>query len=145
MELTSPVIELPMGAVAPVLTFDHWVATEPSWDGGNVKISVNGGVFSQISPTLFVFNPYNQRLQSGNTNPLKGQWAFSGTDAGSLSGSWGESQIDLGSLVKAGDRMVFRFDFGVDGCNGAEGWYLDNVRVTATGLAPRRIGGRVTP
>jgi Zn-dependent metalloprotease len=145
MELTSPAIELPMGIVAPVLSFDHWVATEPTWDGGNVKISVNGGAFTQISPTLFAFNPYNQRLQSGNTNPLKGQWAFSGTDAGSLSGSWGESQIDLGSLVKAGDRVVLRFDLGVDGCNGAEGWYLDNIRVTATGLAPRRSGGRVTP
>ncbi len=84
MELTSPAIEIPQGTVDPVLTFDHWVATESTWDGGNIKISVNGGGFTQLSPSFFDFNPYNRRLQSGNSNPLKGQWAFSGTDAGSL-------------------------------------------------------------
>jgi hypothetical protein len=40
---------------------------------------------------------------------------------------------------------VLRFDLGVDGCNGAEGWYLDRVRVTAEGRAPRQPGGRVAP
>lgn len=145
MELISPMIDVPMGTLNHILTFDHWVATEPSWDGGNVKISVNGGVFAQISSNHFIFNPYNRRLQSGNTNPMKGQWAFSGTDAGSLAGSWGQSQIDLGPLVSAGDQVVLRFDFGVDGCNGAWGWYVDNVRVIATGIAPRSTSGRVRP
>jgi Zn-dependent metalloprotease len=145
MELTSPVIEVPQGTLSPTLTFDHWVATEPSWDGGNIKISVNGSAFMEIPPADFLFNRYNQRLQSGNTNPMKGQWAFSGTDAGSLNGSWGQSQVDLASLVNAGDRVVIRFDLGVDGCNGAKGWYVDNVRVTATGITPRRSGGRVRP
>ena len=80
-----------------------------------------------------------------NTNPLAGQMSFTGTDQGSLSGSWGQSQIDLGSLVVAGNRIVLRFDLGVDGCNGAEGWYLDNVQVVVTALAPRQSGGRVSP
>jgi trimeric autotransporter adhesin len=145
MELTSPTIEIPRGTTSPVLSFDHWVATEATWDGGNLKISVNGSAFTQVSTSHFDFNPYNRRLQSGNSNPMKGQLAFSGTDAGSLSGSWGESQIDLDSLVQAGDQVVLRFDFGVDGCNGAWGWYVDNVRVVATGSEPRRPGGRVRP
>ena len=145
MELTGPTIEIPRGTQGPILTFDHWVATEPTWDGGNVKISVNGGPFMQIAPGLFLHNSYNDRIRTGNTNPLAGQYAFTGTDQGSLSGSWGQSQIDLGSLVTAGDRIVLRFDLGVDGCNGAEGWYLDNVQVVVTALAPRRGGGRVTP
>lgn len=145
MELTSPIVEIPMGTAGPVLTFDHWVATESSWDGGNIKISVNGGGFAQISPGLFDFNPYNQRLSSRNDNPIKGQWAFSGTDAGSLGGGWGQSQVDLSSLVNAGDQVVLRFDFGVDGCNGAWGWYVDNIRIITKGLAQRNSGGRVRP
>jgi len=145
MELTSPTIGIPRGTEGPILTFDHWVATEPAWDGGNVKISVNGSPFMQIAPALFLHNPYNNRLNSGNTNPLAGQMSFTGTDQGSLSGSWGQSQIDLGSLVVAGNRIVLRFDLGVDGCNGAEGWYLDNVQVVVTTLAPRQSGGRVSP
>ncbi len=145
MELTSPAIEIPQGTVDPVLTFDHWVATESTWDGGNIKISVNGGGFTQLSPSFFDFNPYNRRLQSGNSNPMKGQWAFSGTNAGSLAGSWGQSQVDLGSLVNAGDRVVLRFDFGVDGCNGAWGWYVDNIRIIAKGMAQRNSAGRVRP
>lgn len=145
MELTSPEVLIPAGTLSPTLVFDHWVATEPGWDGGNIKISVNGSAFMQVSPNDFLFNSYTGRIESGNTNPLAGQRAFTGTDAGSLSGSWGQSQIDLGSMVSAGDRIVVRFDFGVDGCNGAEGWYVDNVQVIATASAPRHVGGRVQP
>ena len=145
MELTGPPIEIPPGSLAPVLSFDHWVATEPRWDGGNVKISVNGGPFVAVSYSRYVFNPPTGRIESGNSNPLKGQWAFTGTDGGTLSGSWGQSQIDLDGLVAPGDRLVLRFDFGVDGCNGAVGWYIDNIRLITTSLAPRQSGGRVRP
>ena len=44
-------------------------------------------------------------------------------------GSWGQSQVDLGAYAGAGDTIVLRFDFGTDGCNGQDGWYVDNVRV----------------
>ena len=87
----------------------------------------------------------NDRINTGNTNPLAGQWAWTGTDQGTLSGSWGQSQIELGSFVSPGDRITVTFDFGVDGCNGAVGWYVDNVRVTVTALSPRLGGRRVTP
>jgi hypothetical protein len=145
MELASPPIVIPTGSRSPVLVFDHWAATEPGWDGGNLKISVNGGPFVLVSPNAFLFNAYTGRIESANTNPLAGQRAFTGTDAGTLSGSWGQSQIDLGTLVSPGDRVVIRFDFGVDGCNGARGWYVDDVRVVVTMSGPRQAGGRVRP
>jgi Zn-dependent metalloprotease len=145
MELSSPEIALPRNATKPVLTFDHWIATESDWDGGNVKLSVNGGGFLEIPGSAFLFNRYNARIVTGNTNPLAGQLAFTGSDDGTLSGSWGQSQIDLASFAGPGDRIRLRFDLGVDGCNGVEGWYLDNVRLVATAVAPRLSGGRVTP
>ena len=56
-------------------------------DGGNVWISVDGRAYSLIPASAFLFNPYNQTLvtaAAGNTNPLAGQPAFTGTDADEL-------------------------------------------------------------
>lgn len=37
-------------------------------------------------------------------NPRAGQFAFSGTDAGSPKGSWGKSIVDLTRYARSGDR-----------------------------------------
>jgi Zn-dependent metalloprotease len=114
------------------MAFDHWVATEAGWDGGNVKISVNGGPWVLIDYTDFVYNSYNVFLftaAQGNTNPIAGEQAFSGTDGGSVDGSWGTSIINLEPYAEPGDEVQLRFDIGVDGCNGVFGWYVDDVNV----------------
>jgi hypothetical protein len=128
----SPVIALPAGASNPRLTFDHWVATEAGFDGGNVKISVNGGPWQPVAPADFTYNPYNATLVTaagGNTNPLAGQPAFAGTDGGAVDGSWGRSHVNLAPYAKPGDTVRLRFDFGQDGCTGFFGWYLDDLQV----------------
>ena len=109
-------------------------ASEATWDGGNVKISVNGGDFVEIPAAAWIFNGPQGQLATaaeGNSNPLAGQTAFTGTDGGEPTGSWGTSVISLGRAgAKAGDTVQFRFDFGRDGCNGVDGWYVDDVEVT---------------
>jgi Zn-dependent metalloprotease len=134
MRLQSPQITLPEAAnLSPRLTFEHYFATEAAWDGGNLKISVNGGAFDLVPSSAFTFNPYNATLNTaaaGNTNPLAGQDAFTGTDGGEVHGSWGQSQIDLTKIgVKASDTIQLRFDFGMDGCTGVDGWYVDDIKV----------------
>jgi hypothetical protein len=134
MRLTSPAIHVPAAAnLSPRLTFQHYFATEFGWDGGNVKLSINGGPFEVVSAAAFTFNPYNATLQTaaaGNTNPLAGEPGFTGTDGGEVGGSWGESQIDLSLAgVKVGDTIQLRFDFGMDGCTGIDGWYVDDVKL----------------
>lgn len=124
--LESPVWQLPPGEDGAQLVFDHWVATEEGWDGGNVKVSVNGGAFEVVPPASFTFNAYPGALESSD-NPLGGEWAFTGTDGGEIFGSWGQSQIDLTSLASAGDDVQIRFEMGLDGCNGVRGWYVDDV------------------
>jgi Zn-dependent metalloprotease len=136
MYLESPVIHIPNAAVlTPRLTFEHYVATEAGWDGGNLRISINGGPYTLVPSSAYTFNAYNTTLQTaaaGNTNPLAGQPAYSGTDGGSLFGSWGQSQVNLAALgVKPGDNIRLRYDFGMDGCNGLDGWYVDNVTIAA--------------
>jgi hypothetical protein len=136
MRLESPSIRLPRGVVHSYrLGFTHYVASELGWDGGNVKLSVNGGAYAVVPAGAFFFNPYNATLNSaaaGNTNPLAGQPAFTGTDGGKVVGSWGTSYVDLSMLgVKPGDTIRLRFDFGMDGCTGIDGWYVDDVTVSA--------------
>lgn len=130
--LESPEFTIPAGETAPRMTFDHWIATEGTYDGGNVKISVNGGAYQLIKAADFIYNPYNLTLATaagGNTNPLAGQAAFSGTDAGGFTGTWGRSIINLAPYAKPNDKVKIRFDMGQDGCGGAFGWYLDDVMV----------------
>ncbi|MEO8461630.1 MAG: M4 family metallopeptidase [Chloroflexota bacterium] len=133
MRLESPPIAMPGSASLTKLTFDHYVATEAGWDGGNVKISINGGAFVIVPASAFIFNQYNATLETagaGNTNPLAGEPGFTGTDGGEVHGSWGQSQIDLKALgLKAGDTFRIQFDFGRDGCGGNDGWYVDNVTI----------------
>ncbi len=128
--LQSPAIVIPAGADVPRVAFDHWVATEMGYDGGNLKVSVNGGPFTLVPDAAFEFNDYNMNLVgAGNTNPMAGQSAFSGTDGGQVGGSWGQSQVNLTGIAGPGDSVVFRIDFGVDGCNGVVGWYVDDFEV----------------
>jgi len=149
----TPTISIPSWASAAMLVFDHYVATEGGWDGGNLKISVNGGPFSLVEADAFQYNPYNSSLNvadeaDGFTNPMAGEPAYTGLDQGELFGSWGQSQIDLGALAEPGDTIRIRFDFGVDGCTGVDGWYLDDIKVLTNDprtLAVHRPGGRVKP
>ena len=133
LRLESPTITMPTFTSGKYeMAFNHYVATESTWDGGNIKYSLNEGSWTLVPVTAFTYNGYNSTLDgtSSNYNPLKGQRAFTGTDGGSLGGSWGQSVIDLSKLgVTSGSKIKFRFEMGTDGCNGVEGWYLDELYV----------------
>lgn len=134
--LTSPNIQLPNNLVGPRLSFDHRVATERGYDGGQIRVSIDGGPFELIPDTAFIFNPYNATLFSapGNSNPRAGQKAFTGNDetrASGFDGSWGTSIIDLSGIASPGQTVQLRWEFGNDFCGGASywGWWVDDVDV----------------
>lgn len=121
--LTSPPIQIPSDPLDPTLMFTHYIASEPNYDGGNVKISVNGGPWQLIPASAFTYNPYNATLFSSSGNhPLNGQPAWSG-----VGGEWGTSVIRLNDFVSGGDVIRLRFEFGKDGCFGVTGWYIDDL------------------
>jgi Zn-dependent metalloprotease len=156
--LQSPVIALPSYVSEATLVFDHYVGIEEGWDGGNLKISVNGGPWDLIPGSAFLFNPYNWMvIESGtrdegalqNTNPLAGEPAYTGGwNEDEPYAGWGQSQIDLGVLADGGDSVRIRFDFGNDGCTGAQGWYIANFNMLVNEEREpllRRSGRRVSP
>ncbi|MCP4537560.1 MAG: hypothetical protein GY832_10470 [Chloroflexi bacterium] len=125
--LESPDVIIPAGAAAPLLAFDHSVSTEIQYDGGNVKISVNGGGWQLVPDSAFTFNGYIGTLL--DTNPLDGEGGFYGSDAGAVVSKWGQSQVDLSGLANPGDTIKLRFEMGIDGCGGVVGWYVDEVEI----------------
>jgi Zn-dependent metalloprotease len=133
LQLTSPDIVLPATTDFARATFEHWFATEAGFDGGNLKISVNGGAWQLVPPSELTFNNYIAFLETaaaGNTNPLAGQPAWTGVNPGTVAGgSWGRTHVNIGSFAGPGDTIRLRWDLGSDGCAGRVGWYLDNVDV----------------
>lgn len=135
LNLDSPLIVLPVGPQVPRISFKHWFDIEQDWDGGNLKISVNGGPFNLVPKTAIEVGTYSDSLLPAqdedefdlNTNPLAGQDVYTGTYNNLLEGSWIESHVNLLGIAAGGDSVRLRFDFGVDGCSGAIGWYIDEV------------------
>ena len=138
--------EITVAADGPgFLTFEHYFLTEFGFDGGNLMISINGAVFepvpqlaySVVPGEAFVHNAYNATLNDvidQNTDPKRGEEAFSGANPISGDNNWGVSQVDLAAAgVAPGDKVRLRWDFGQDGCNGNEGWYVDRVQVFSCG------------
>ncbi len=145
MHMTSGAISVEGDASdTAFLTFDHYVATELGWDGGNVKVSVNGGAFEAIPADAYTFNAPGtiNTAEAGNTNPLAGEPGFTGTDGGEVGGSWGTSAVDLSMIqVAPGDSIALQLDMGLDGCSGIDGWYVDDITVDVCPAAAQPAKG----
>lgn len=122
-------------ADASFLTFTHFMQSEQGYDGGNLKYSLNGSDFAVVPDEAFTHNGHSGEFEAAapigqNTNPLAGEAAWTGSDQGEATGSWGRTVVDLAALgAAAGDTVVFRWEFGNDGCGGNLGWYVDDTAV----------------
>ena len=100
------------------LLFYHYYDFEGSdktlWDGGNVKISTDGGtIFNLITP----IGGYD-----GTISAL-GQQGFGGSN-----GDWEPVEFDLGTY--ADDNVIIRWHFASDGSqHNYYGWYVDDVAI----------------
>ncbi|WP_210651457.1 M4 family metallopeptidase [Nocardioides sp. SYSU D00065] len=129
--IASPVIEVG-DMLSPKVAFDHSVSTELDYDGGNLKVSINGGAFKTVPAEAYLYNAPTElaTATAGNTNPMAGEDAFTGSDGGTLESGWGTSVVDLTAMgLESGDTLQLRFDIGRDGCGGVIGWSVDNVKL----------------
>ncbi|MFN8634512.1 MAG: hypothetical protein U0893_11700 [Chloroflexota bacterium] len=121
-------LTLPAGAF---LRFNHsWRfdttfsgSTPFYWDGGILEYSTNGGTsWTNASPLIASGEGgYTGTLVSGSGNPLGGQAAWVGLR------DYAPTRVNLSSL--AGQSFRFRFRIGTDSVGGAEGWFIDDVRL----------------
>lgn len=126
-KVTDAVMAMTTGVVVPnggYLRFEHgfrFDASSRPWDGGVVEISADGGPWRDLGSD-FVNSGYSGTIASGRGNPLAGRRAFVGASRG-----WGASRVSLADF--AGQRVRIRFRVASDRSHGAEGWYIDDVRI----------------
>ena len=130
----SPIFTVPAGASNTELRFEHYVNTEAGADGGLLFININNGGFKVVSQANYKYNPPNRTLLGAadtSNNPEGDQYAWTGADINPPSGAppsrWGTTVVNLAALAKAGDKVQLRFTFAQEGCNGTDGWYVDNI------------------
>jgi len=133
--LTSPT--LTVSASGPVtLTFVHRYSFEfdgTRWDGGQLRISVNGGPFTAVPDAAFTQNGYGGNTVAGNSqSELHGQEAFTADSPGYASG-YITSIANLGNF-NAGDTVRIQFMAASDTNTRGKvpNWQIDSVG--ATGL-----------
>ncbi len=120
--LNTPPIDL-RGAEHPIFQFWHWYDFEYSggrlWDGGNLKISVDGGPFELLTT---VVGGYDHVVDAYN-RVLGGEQAFGGPPG--TGDFWHPTYVDLTPYV--GHTVVIQFHFASDAHATEEGWYIDDV------------------
>jgi len=125
--LKSPSIQL--DSDRQLIAIDHIFSIEYGYDGGNIKISVNGGPPSLA--TNFIFNSYNDTLLPPweTANPMSDEPAFTGSNPPAATPRWAQSQLSLEGQAFAGNSVEMLFEMGTDQCVGLDGWYIDRLRV----------------
>jgi hypothetical protein len=124
--LETPPIDL-TGVAYPQLSFWHWFSFEyrqAHYDGGNVKISVDGGDFQVITPD----NGYEGTIHGVNA-AIPGEPGFCSYQAGRY---WHQETFDLSPY--SGHHVIIRFHLGTNFRHTYSGWYIDDVAIT--GLRP---------
>lgn len=113
----------------PSFSFYHWYETETRYDGGNVKVSINGGPFQVVTPA----GGYPlASIYGGFSNPLGGQPGYSSA----IGTRWQKATFDLTGLATEGNTIQIRFDFGADNNTLVyRGWYIDEFTSDGFGTA----------
>ncbi len=98
----------------PQIGFAQWFDIEDGWDGGNVKISLDGGITWTLIEPVGGY-PYPSIDALGGEPGFSGDYSF-----------WHTTLFDLSGIVNPGDIVQFMFDFASDGSISYAGWYIDN-------------------
>ncbi len=142
LTLTSPVLSI-AATGSHQISFDQRFSFEPSWDGGQLQVSVNGGGFVTVANAAFTAGGYTGTINSSypGLSLIGGQQAWTGDSTGYGSLSYVTSTATV--AFTAGDSIQFRFlgvwDSRAVGSN--PGWVVDNVAVMAIPEPPAIIFG----
>lgn len=110
-------LDIPMPYPCYKFGWYQWLRCEAVWDGGNVKISKDGGATWELVNSLIT--PYNATASTANAG-IPGQQCWSSLTAFT---SWALQEISL-----TPDVTHVRFHFGSDGSIEYAGWYVDDFQ-----------------
>jgi|GEM_PF-535218 len=118
--LTTPVIDISGASGKLVCEYYQWFYSEGYFDGGNIKVSVDGSNWDIIDPDYPAYN--EDAFSSGNAG-VPNERGYTGN-----LGGWSKVKIDLSSYT-GNNNLYIRWHFGSDGSVAYDGWYVDDVRI----------------
>ncbi len=119
-KLDLPPIIVPSSHTYALLSFWQWYANESLYDGGNVKISTNGGAtWTVLTPDI----GYNGTAKPTNAG-IPNEACFTGTTTGNF---W--HQVVFNLTPYKGQSVMIRLHFGSDSSVQYAGWYVDDLRI----------------
>ena len=96
------------------LTFEHRYSFEPDfWDGGQVRVSVNGGAYAAVGGAAFSSGGYNGAVRAGSASAIQGQPAYVLDSPNHAGPGYVTSVADLGFLYP-GDTVSVQFLYAGD-------------------------------
>ena len=121
------------------LSFVHRYSFEGGfWDGGQVRISVNGGPFTAVPNSAFTQNGYNGAVLPNSASLLAGQPAFVENSPNRASGQFITSVASLGNFT-AGTTIRIQFMAASDTNTRGQfqpNWEIDSLRCFQGGAGP---------
>ena len=121
--LTMPSIQIAADRPYALFSFWHWYNMENEFDGGNVKVSTDGGAtFSLLTPA----GGYDG-ISRSTTAGIPSQPVFT-----NIHESWQQEVFDLSAY--AGQNVIIRLHFGSDGSVVRSGWYVDDFRLGSSSV-----------
>ena len=121
--LDLPAITVAADRPYSVFSFWHWYNMENEFDGGNVKISTDGGATFQILTPAGGYDGIARTTNAG----IPSQPCFT-----NIHEVWQEDLFDLSAY--AGQQVILRLHFGSDGSVVRSGWYVDDVRLRSSSV-----------
>jgi len=108
-------------ADTPVIAYWQWYSFERTYDGGNLKLSTDGGTtWSVIYPWAAFSRPYDLTISTLNT-VIGGEQAYSGVDT-----TWRQAWFQI--PVDSGAQFLLRWHMGTDASvHTYNGWMVDDL------------------
>jgi hypothetical protein len=128
---TKKSFAIPANTGSVRLSFYHIFNFEPGFDGGIMEISSDDGETWQDLGSRILVGGYDGKLTAASNNPLGSRFAWT---ARGKPGIFSQVIINLDDFV--GKRVKLRFQAGFDEATGIldgyQGWFIDDIRLTAT-------------
>lgn len=125
--LTSEPVSIGTNAT---LSFWHQMYCQEGFDGGNVSVSINGGV------SWIVISPSSGGTYSGSIYSMN-EPGFYG-----IMNEWSQVKFDLSYF--ANNDVLIRWHFTSDGSITNHGWFIDDVQVSGFSIEAGFIHGNVS-
>ncbi len=128
--ISAPITATRTGRAGLVLTHRYSFEGD-NWDGGQIRVSINGGPFQTVPASAFSEGGYTSGALVGN-HQLGGQAAFNGNSPDFAAGANITSRASIG-FVSAGDVIRVQMLAAWDECSAGTydpSWVVDAVAIT---------------